>query len=123
MIDVIVGVLAILAGFFALVAGVGVLRLPDVLTRMHASTKSGTLACSLILVAVAIKEYDATTTIKVVAAIFFLLLTAPLAAHIIGRASERTGVPLRIFQRVRLERVPSGRPSAEPPTRSPGPDA
>lgn len=101
MIEVIAGVLAIVGGLFAVVAAVGVLRLPDVLVRMHASTKAGTLGCSLVLVAVAISTKDFTVTLKVLAAIVFLLLTAPLAAHMIGRAAVRTGVPLRLFERGR----------------------
>jgi multicomponent Na+:H+ antiporter subunit G len=44
MIDVVAGILCLAGGAFAFIAGLGVLRLPDVLTRMHASTKAGTLA-------------------------------------------------------------------------------
>ncbi|MEO0703760.1 MAG: monovalent cation/H(+) antiporter subunit G [Pseudomonadota bacterium] len=81
------GILVLVGGIFAIIASLGVIRLPDVLTRMHASTKAGTLASSLILVAVAIYFWDLSTTTKVAAAVIFLLLTAPLAAHMIGRAS------------------------------------
>lgn len=81
------GILVLVGGVFAIIASLGVIRLPDVLTRMHASTKAGTLASSLILVAVALYFWDLSTTTKVAAAVIFLLLTAPLAAHMIGRAS------------------------------------
>ena len=89
MIEVIAGVLAVLGGVFALIAALGLVRLPDVLTRMHASTKAGTLASSLVLAAVAFVFGEADVTAKCLAAILFLLLTAPLAAHMIGRASLR----------------------------------
>ncbi len=45
------GVLIIAGGLFAVIAAAGILRLPDVLVRMHASTKAGTLGCGLILLA------------------------------------------------------------------------
>ena len=81
-------------GFFAFVAGLGVLRLPDVLIRMHATTKAGTLASGLVMVAVAFGFADAPTIARAAAVVIFLLLTAPVAAHMIGRAAFRSGVPL-----------------------------
>lgn len=87
MIDWIAGLLCLGGGAFALIAGLGVLKLPDVLTRMHASTKAGTLASLLILVAVAIEFWTLDVTAKAVAAILFLMLTAPLAAHLLGRSA------------------------------------
>ncbi len=90
----IVGGLFLLGGFFALVAGIGILRLPDVLTRMHASTKAGTLGSALLLTGAAVVFGDLAVTAKVVLTILFLLLTAPLAGHMIGRAAVRTGVPM-----------------------------
>ena len=87
MIDVLAGILCLLGGAFALIAALGILRLPDVLTRMHASTKAGTLASALILVALALRFQEAGITAKAVAAILFLMLTAPLAAHMLGRSA------------------------------------
>ena len=87
MIDYHGGVMVLVGGAFAIVASLGVIRLPDVLTRMHASTKAGTLASSLILAAVALFFDNPSTTAKAIAAVLFLLLTAPLAAHMLGRAS------------------------------------
>lgn len=87
MTEIVAGILILLGGLFALIAALGIIRLPDTLTRMHASTKAGTLSSSLILAAVAIVYGDASVIAKCVAAVLFLLLTAPLAAHMIGRAS------------------------------------
>jgi len=92
--EIVMAVLILLGGFFCFVAGLGVLRLPDVLIRMHASTKAGTLGSGLILVAVAIWFADTATTTRAVATILFLLITAPVAAHMIGRAAFRSGVEL-----------------------------
>jgi multicomponent Na+:H+ antiporter subunit G len=89
MINIIISLFLLMGGFFALIAAIGVLRLPDVLTRMHASTKAGILGSSLILVGGAIYLQDTEITVRVIAIILFLMLTAPIGAHMIGRASVR----------------------------------
>ncbi len=94
MIDLLVAAQLILGGGFAAIAGLGLLRLPDVLIRMHASTKAGTLGVGLIVIAVAVHKGDALVTTKAILIILFLLLTAPVAAHLIGRAAYRSGTPL-----------------------------
>ncbi|NJO21640.1 MAG: monovalent cation/H(+) antiporter subunit G [Sphingomonadales bacterium] len=94
MSDILTSVLVIAGGMFALAAAIGVVRLPDVFIRMHASTKAGTLGCGLILVAVAVHFAETGIVAQAAAAVVFLLLTAPVAAHMIGRAAYRTGVPL-----------------------------
>jgi multicomponent Na+:H+ antiporter subunit G len=94
MAEWIMAALLLLGGFFCFIAGLGVLRLQDVLMRMHASTKAGTLGSGLILVAAAIYFGDLATISRAVAAILFLLITAPVAAHMIGRAAFRVGTPL-----------------------------
>lgn len=92
--ELVVSFFVISGGIFCFASGLGLLRLPDLLTRMHASTKAGTLGSGLILVAVAINFAEGTVIARAVAAILFLLLTAPVAAHLIGRAAFRTGVPM-----------------------------
>lgn len=89
MIDVIVALFLLIGSFFALVAAIGIYRLPDVLMRMHASTKAGTLGSSLILVGCAVLFADGAITTRVIATIVFLMLTAPIAAHMLGRAAAR----------------------------------
>ena len=87
MIEVIAGILVLTGAAFSLIAGLGLVRLPDIFTRMHASTKAGVLGSSLIMMAVGLVKEDPGTWARVAVAIFFLLLTAPIAAHMIGRAS------------------------------------
>ncbi len=94
MTEIAVAFFILAGGLFSLAAAVGVLRLPDILIRMHASTKAGTLGCGLILVAVALHFGEGAIIARSIAAIVFLILTAPVAAHLIGRAAYRTGVPL-----------------------------
>lgn len=86
--------LLLAGGGFAFVAGLGLLRLPDVLVRMHASSKAGTLGAGLVLLAAALVFADLGTSVRMGLTIAFLLLTAPIAAHLIGRAAYRTGTPL-----------------------------
>jgi multicomponent Na+:H+ antiporter subunit G len=94
MTDIIVGVLVILGSALGALGALGLVRLPDVLIRMHASTKIGTLSCGLIMAAAAVHFGTAEMVIRAVAIILFLLLTAPIAAHMIGRAAVFIGVPL-----------------------------
>ena len=94
MTELVVAVLLLGGGAFALVAGVGLWRLPDVIIRMHASTKAGTLGTGLILAAVAVYSGDPPIILRAAATIAFLLITAPVSAHMISRAAYRTGVPL-----------------------------
>lgn len=90
MIEIVIGTLLLIGSFFALVAAIGIYRLPDVLMRMHASTKAGTLGSSLILIGAAVYFGDAATTTRVITTIVFLMLTAPIAAHMLGRAAARS---------------------------------
>ncbi|MEM7644662.1 MAG: monovalent cation/H(+) antiporter subunit G [Pseudomonadota bacterium] len=94
MLELLLSALVLLGAFFTFIAGLGILRLPDVLIRMHASTKAGTLGSGLIMAAVAVGYGTVPVIALVVAIIVFLLLTAPVAAHMIGRAAFRSGVAL-----------------------------
>lgn len=76
------------------VAAVGVLRMPDVYTRMHAATKAASLGLAFILVGAAIPLDDGVATMKLVLAIAFHFITAPVAAHVIGRAAYKGGIKL-----------------------------
>lgn len=77
-----------------IVAGLGVLRMPDLLMRMHAATKAGTLGAGMVLMAVAVFYGELGITMRAMATIVFLFLTAPVAAHMIGRASYFVGIKL-----------------------------
>ena len=92
--ELITAVLLAAGGLFACVAGIGLVRMPDVYIRMHAATKAGTLGAGLILSAAALHSADIGVELRAVLAIVFLMITAPVAAHMIGRAAYRTGVRL-----------------------------
>lgn len=92
--DTIIALLLLGGTFFVLVAAVGVVRMPDIYMRLSAASKASTLGTSCILTAVAI--FFGTTEVagKVIAIIAFTLLTAPVAAHMLGRAAYFSGEPL-----------------------------
>jgi multicomponent Na+:H+ antiporter subunit G len=92
--DAISLVLAAIGAFLVLVAGLGVVRMPDLLTRMHASSKAATLGAALILLAVGVHFGTGAILVRTGLIILFLFVTAPVAAHMIGRAGYRAGVKL-----------------------------
>ena len=94
MIDYLTGILMIIGGIFCLVASVGIVRLPDALIRMHAATKAGTLGTGLLVIAEALLYRQLGISLRAVTVIALVLLTAPVAAHLIGRAFYRSGEPL-----------------------------
>ncbi|HWO42738.1 MAG TPA: monovalent cation/H(+) antiporter subunit G [Candidatus Eisenbacteria bacterium] len=86
--------LMIVGGVFLLLAAVGIVKMPDLFTRMQAATKAATLGISCMLLAVALHMDDLGLSIRALLTIVFFLLTAPVAAHMIGRAAYFVGVPL-----------------------------
>ena len=68
--------------------------MPDVFCRASATTKAATLGVGCVLVATALHFDDLRVTTRVLATIAFLLLTAPVAAHMIARAAYRSRIPL-----------------------------
>ena len=86
------GCALLLAGSaFALLAAVGVLRLPDLYTRMHAASKAGAVGGGLILLAIALISLDGSVAARAIIATGFLLLTTPVSAHLLARVSHRGG--------------------------------
>jgi len=94
MIDWIVTIFLFLGSFFMFIAGIGVVRLPDIYLRMSATTKAATFGVGFILLAAALYFEDLGVTMRALAAIVFLFLTAPVAAHVIGRAAYINNIPL-----------------------------
>jgi len=90
--DAILWFLLIAGSAFTVFAGIGIVRLPDVYIRMHAATKVGTLGSGLIMAGVAVHFGDPAVILRCVLIGVFLMLTAPIAAHMIGRAALRIGI-------------------------------
>jgi multicomponent Na+:H+ antiporter subunit G len=77
--------------FLALVAGFGLLRFPDLFSRMHAATKPATLGMLLVVVGGVLLMQDRSHDAKLLLVAAFQFLTAPVAAHMIGRAAYGAG--------------------------------
>jgi multicomponent Na+:H+ antiporter subunit G len=92
--DAISLILMLIGAFFMVVAAVGVARMPDLFLRMSATSKSATLGVACVLLAAAVHFNDFGITTRAVATIVFLFLTAPVAAHRIGRAAYFKSVTL-----------------------------
>jgi multicomponent Na+:H+ antiporter subunit G len=92
--DILCALLLLLGGVFMLLAGVGVLRMPDLFMRLQAATKAATLGVGCVLLAVALHFGDLTTVVRALLVIAFVFLTAPVAAHMIARAAYSVGTTL-----------------------------
>jgi multicomponent Na+:H+ antiporter subunit G len=87
--DLVSLVLLILGGVLSVAAGVGLLRFPDPLARMHAATKPQILGVILVLLALALQSQSLSTVAMLVPVLLFQMLTAPISAHMVGRAGYR----------------------------------
>ena len=94
MTDIVTAAMWLAGSAFALLAAVGVLRMPDVFTRMQASTKASTFGLGCLLLGAALQMADFASFIRLVSIGAFLLLTTPVAGHVIARASYFADVPL-----------------------------
>ncbi len=94
----IIGMIFVWIGIgFSVVGIVGLIRLPDIYTRLHATGKVSTVGvCSLLLGAACLMPSAA---LKLVALAIFAVLTLPVSTHIIAAAAYRAGVPMRNFSR------------------------
>ena len=89
--DVASAVCLLVGSLLAFAAGVGVLRFPDLLARMHAATKPQVLGLVLVLTGLALRLRSGPAIWMLVLVVAFQLLTSPVAAHMVGRAGYRTG--------------------------------
>lgn len=89
-----IAVVVLVAGgiFFALVAVVGLVRLPDLYTRAHSTSKSETLGAVLALAAVTIAFDSTLSTVKTALLLVFMFITNPTASHAIVRAAAEQGI-------------------------------
>lgn len=92
--DIVVALLMLTGTFFMLLAGIGILRMPDLFLRMSATSKAGTLGTGLVVLSAALEFNEFGVFTRAMAIILFLVITAPVAAHLIGRAAYFDGVPL-----------------------------
>ncbi|MDR7072838.1 multicomponent Na+:H+ antiporter subunit G [Fictibacillus barbaricus] len=96
MIKIVISIFLVIGTFVILSGTIGVLRFPDVYSRLHAATKSSTLGVSGVLIGsfLYVLTDMGVFSGKLILGILFVLLTAPVGGHMISRAAYRSGVPL-----------------------------
>lgn len=88
--DLIVGILMLGGALMSLAAAIGLTRFPDLMSRMHAASKPQVLGLLLFLLAMAV-QFESWSLLPVLAVCWlFMILTAPVSAHMVGRAGYRT---------------------------------
>ena len=100
MAEIVAAVLLVAGGIVVLLAAIGVARFPDVFMRMHAATKAGVIGAGLCILGTAAGFGDQATWIKALIIVGFLLVTTPIASHVLGRAAWRAAAP--VLPRTRL---------------------
>lgn len=93
--DVVAAVLLLGGCALSLAAAVGVVRLPDLLSRMHAVTKPQVMGLLLVLAGLALRLRDLTSVTLLAMVVLFQFATAPIASHMVARAGFRAGLVRR----------------------------
>lgn len=94
MTDIIIIVFSTLGTVFAMLAAIGLIRMPDTFLRISVNTKAATLGVGLLLAAAAIYFGEISISSRVLAIIIFIFLTAPIGGHLLGRTGYISGSKL-----------------------------
>src|SRR5690625_6657947 len=94
VLEIISGIFLITGSTFMLIASIGILRFPDFLMRMHASTKAGSLGASTLVIGAALMFPTTEVFTRAITTIIFILLTATVAAHVIGTTAYQIGAEI-----------------------------
>jgi multicomponent Na+:H+ antiporter subunit G len=92
IVDIISWVLLGAGSFFLLVGGIGLLRLPDFFTRLHAAGITDTAGAGLMLVGLMLQSGLTLVTVKLLLALFFIIFTCPTACHALAKAALHEGL-------------------------------
>lgn len=100
------GLLLVAGGFFCVVGGIGLVRMPDFYTRMHAASVTETLGAGLLLLAMMVHAGLSLVTAKLVILGLLIFFTSPAATHALAKAALTRGIEPRLGPQ---ERAPSKR--------------
>ncbi|WP_157155418.1 monovalent cation/H(+) antiporter subunit G [Diaminobutyricimonas sp. LJ205] len=90
-IDLAAAICLLLGALLSVAASIGLLRFPDALSRMHAATKPQILGLIFVIAAIALADRHWSTVLALAPVLVFQIFTAPISAHMMGRAGYRTG--------------------------------
>ncbi len=123
LIDVVTGVCLLAGSFFVLVGAIGLVRMPDVFTRMHAASVMETAGAGLICVGLMVQAGPTLVSAKLVFIMALLFFTGPVITHALAQAAMHAGIKPEIAEdrRKRLDdnaaapasRLPADTPKAE----------
>jgi len=116
LIDMLTALFMVAGCLAMLIAAIGIVRMPDLFTRMHAASKVGTVGVSCVVLAAATHFAELSVVAPVLLTIVFFFATAPVAAHMVGRAAYGTGVRMwegTVIDEWKQQR--SGNPPLKPP--------
>jgi multicomponent Na+:H+ antiporter subunit G len=114
VVEVLSAALMLSGAVIAVIAAIGLHRLPDVYARMHVATKPATLGITLCLTGAALEAANASIATKLVLAIVFQLVTTPAAGHLLGRAAHAARSPVSEYTFLDELRPLPDRPDAPP---------
>ncbi len=89
--DVAAAICFVIGALLTLIAAIGILRFPDVLTRMHSAAKPQVLGLLVVVLGLGLRLRDPSTIGLLLLVAAFQLITAPIASHMVGRAAFRAG--------------------------------
>ena len=92
LLDILSWIALLGGGAFVLIGGIGILRMPDLYTRMHAASLTDSMATLLIFPGIMLQAGLSLATIKLFAIMLFLLLTGPTASYALANAALLSGV-------------------------------
>ena len=98
LLDICSWILLISGAFFAIVGGIGVIRMPDFYTRVHAASLTDTLGMILIVVGLMLQTNDVLVLIKLVLILVFMLVTSPVSAHALAQAALSDNVKPWLYE-------------------------
>lgn len=87
LLDLLSWVSLLAGGFFMLVGGIGILRMPDFFTRLHAASITDTAGAALVLFGLMLQGGLTLITVKLVLILILLFMTSPTASHALARAA------------------------------------
>jgi len=92
LLDVISWICVAAGSFFAITGGIGIVRLPDFFSRMHAGGLTDTMGTTFLLAGLALQSGWSLVSVKLMMILFFILITSPTAAHALAKAARSYGL-------------------------------
>lgn len=87
-------ILSTIGSIFIFLAALGIVRMPDFYLRLSVTIKAGTFGIGFLLLSAALYFNEFSVTTKVMAILFFLIITAPVSGHMIGKTAYKMGIKL-----------------------------